>query len=61
MEGGFAFFFFFKVHSFLRERERKHEFWGGSEKEERKIPSGLCTDSNKPKVGIQLTDCGIRT
>ena len=41
--------------------ERESVWGGGAEREEDRIQSRLHTDSRKPDIGLELTDCEIMT
>ena len=57
LESSFLVLFFFKCFIFIFETER----WGvGRKKRDReRLPSGLCTDSREPDVGLEPTNCEI--
>ena len=55
--------FWLLLFIFEREREKKGENKRGRGRERRgqRIQSGLCTDSSKSSVGLELTNCEVMT
>ena len=53
--------YLFNIYSSLRGRERQSVSGGGAERAGDRIRSGLGTESGKPDVGLELTNCEIVT